>query len=619
MKSLAPLQTLALGLSLAGALATSPLWAQEHISAMPADYIPPELQQVGIKEHLGSRLPLELVFRDERGVDVKLGDYFNQGRPVVINFVYHTCPMLCGMVLSGFTTSARQNSWTIGKDYDVISISIDPKDTPQIASEKKAHWIKSYGRDEAVTTRGWHFLTGDALAIKQATDAIGFSFYYDAQQKQYAHAAAMFLATPDGKLARYLYGIEFPIQDFRLGLAEAAEGRSGSTVDHLLLYCYQYDPHSRGYVLVAWKVMRIGALLSVVLLGSMLGLLWARERRHPNSPESGTQIPPGDSDHFQPNPEGLVTMDFVASLFLPQARSSYASSLDGLFAFLLILSVVMFTLITGVATYWALKYKRKEGDEKRLSKPTYHNVAIEIFWAVGPLLVCIGLFHAGAQQYMDMRVAPGDSYVINVTARKWAWEFSYPSGKVDSKLHVPVGKPIKLVMLSKDVIHSFFIPDFRIKQDVLPGRYAMVWFKADQPGTSTIFCAEFCGLNHSEMLSSVVVQTQQQFEEWVGFDPYKGKSDVEIGQAIYKEKACVGCHSIDGSPSAGPTFKGLWGKQETLADGSTVAVDENYISESILVPGAKIVKGFPPVMPPYQGSLKPEHIKGVIAYLKTLK
>lgn len=305
MKFMARIRTLVGGFLLAGALVTSPASADGGMPAMPSDQLPMEFQQASIKEHLGDRLPLELVLHDEKGAEVKLGDYFNRGRPVVLNFVYHTCPMLCGMVLSGFTASAREHDWAIGKDYEVISISIDPKDTPQIASEKKAHWVKTYGRDEATTAGGWHFLTGDALAIKRATEAVGFSYYYDSRQKQYAHAAAMYLATPDGNLARYLYGIEFPAKDFRFGLAEAAQGRAGSTLDHLLLYCYQYDPNSRGYVLVAWKVMRLGALATVVALGSLLGVLWARERRRSRPPEGGApKAPLGGVDDLQPNPEG---------------------------------------------------------------------------------------------------------------------------------------------------------------------------------------------------------------------------------------------------------------------------------------------------------------------------
>lgn len=316
-------------------------------------------------------------------------------------------------------------------------------------------------------------------------------------------------------------------------------------------------------------------------------------------------------------------MDFIASLFLPQARSPYASSVDQLFVILTVMSVVMFVLITGAAGYWSYKYKRREGDEKKLSTPTIHSAAIEIFWSVGPLVVCIGLFHYGARQYMDARVAPGDSYVINVSGRKWAWEFTYPNGKVDSKLHVPIGKPIKLVMSSQDVIHSFFIPDYRVKQDVLPGRYSTIWFKAEQPGTSVVFCTEYCGMSHSDMLTSLVAETPEEFQKWVDFDPYGDPSLTlaQVGEKLYADKACVTCHSLDGSVKSGggPSFKGLWGKQEVLADESTVAVDENYLRESILVPNAKIVKGFQPVMPSFQGSLKERHLAGLIEFIKAQK
>jgi len=293
-------RSLMAGFSLAGVLLSSSALADGGL-AVPSDSVPYEFQQVGIKEHLGERLPLELVFHDEAGAEVKLGDYFKRGRPVAVNFVYHTCPMLCGMVLSGFTASAREHAWTIGKDYDVISISIDPKDTPQLAAGKKEHWVKTYGRDPATVAGGWHFLTADALTIKRITEAVGFSYYFDAKQQQYAHAAAMYLATPEGKLARYLYGIEFPATDFRLGLSEAAEGRSGSFAEHLLLYCYQYDPNSRGYVLVAWRVMRFGALATLLGVASMLIALWSHERRHPQVVAG--KAPPDPKD-LQPNPEG---------------------------------------------------------------------------------------------------------------------------------------------------------------------------------------------------------------------------------------------------------------------------------------------------------------------------
>ena len=317
----------------------------------------------------------------------------------------------------------------------------------------------------------------------------------------------------------------------------------------------------------------------------------------------------------------MPTLDKLSSLFLPAARSNYASSYDGLFMFITAASLLMFGLIASAVFWWAWKYRRKAGDESQLSKPTVHSMAVEIFWSVGPLLACIGLFHVGAKQYMDARVAPGDAYEIRVSGKKWAWEFTYPTGRISSTegLHVPVGKPVKLVMTSQDVIHSFFLPTYRVKQDVIPGRYSTVWFQPDTIVTDVVFCTEYCGMSHSNMMTKVVVESEADFQKFLEFDPYGGLSPVAVGEKIYSDKACATCHSIDGSAKAGggPTFKGLWGRKEMLADGSSVQVDENYIRESIL--GAKIVKGYPPVMPSFQGSLTDKHIDGMIAYLKTLK
>ncbi len=245
----------------------------------PADWVPPEFQKVGIDEHLGDSVPGDVTLRDEAGQPVRLGSFFAGDKPVVVNFVYHTCATLCTFVQSGFSSSMKQLGPSIGKDFEVLTISIDPRDTPEIARTQKERWVSGYGRDRAVTEQHWHFLTGDEPALKRVTEAVGFRYFFDAQQNQYAHGAGLFVLTPAGKIARYLYGIEFPATDLRLALAEAREGRATSSVEHLLLYCYRYDPHARGYVIVAWRVMRLAAAATVGLLGGFLGLLWLRERR----------------------------------------------------------------------------------------------------------------------------------------------------------------------------------------------------------------------------------------------------------------------------------------------------------------------------------------------------
>lgn len=246
---------------------------------VPSDYVLPELADVGVTEHLGEQVPMEILLRDEQGQDVPLQQFFRTGKPVALNFVYHSCPTLCSMVQSGFTASLKEVPWNVGEQYEVLTISIDPKDTPQIAAEKKAQWVGTYGRSSEKTAAGWHFLTGDERQVKRLAQAVGFTYHYDPRQRQYAHSAAVFVLTPTGKIARYLYGIEFPGKDMRLALTEAAEGRFVSTIDHLLLYCYQYDPNARGYVLVAWRVMRLGGAVTLLLVGALLGVLWQRERR----------------------------------------------------------------------------------------------------------------------------------------------------------------------------------------------------------------------------------------------------------------------------------------------------------------------------------------------------
>lgn len=308
-------------------------------------------------------------------------------------------------------------------------------------------------------------------------------------------------------------------------------------------------------------------------------------------------------------------------LYLPAARSTQAGEVDMLFHAVNTMSVVLFILICGAAGYFVWKYRRRPGDEKTLSTPTFHSPAVEIFWSVGPLLVCIGLFHFSTRQYMESRVAPSDAIPVKVRARKWAWEFEYANGLVSESLHVPVNKPVKLTMQTADVIHSFFVPDFRVKQDVVPGRYSTLWFQATHIGEDQIFCTEYCGLSHSDMLAKVIVQSDEEFQKFLDYDPWAGKEPVEIGKELFEKKACGTCHTLDGTPKAngGPSLKGLFGKTESFNDGSSATVDEAYLRESILVPSAKVVKGFQPIMPPFQGSLKDNEVQGLIEFIKAQK
>jgi protein SCO1 len=246
---------------------------------------------IGVVEHLGGELPLDVPFRDHVGRSVRLGDYFDGQRPVLLIFGYHTCPLLCSIVQSATADALRNVGWTVGQQFDVVVISIDPHDTPQIASRHRdtvmAHYLA--GRqparpDSHVSDDGWHYLTtSDASASRHVADAAGFRYQYDTQTEQYSHSAVILLTTPQGKLARYLYGIEFRPSDIRFGLLEASMGRSVSTVDRILLYCMHYDPSNGRYVVVATRVMQAGGAVTLAFVVAVLGVLWARERRLRNT------------------------------------------------------------------------------------------------------------------------------------------------------------------------------------------------------------------------------------------------------------------------------------------------------------------------------------------------
>jgi protein SCO1/2 len=236
------------------------------------------LRDVGIEQQLDTQLPLDAVFRDETGREVKLGDYFGD-QPVVVALVYYRCPMLCTQVLNGFLKSSQAVPLEIGRDYQVVTVSFDPRESPDLAAEKKASYVRAYRRNGAA--QGWHFLTGNGQSIDRLTEAIGFHYRFDPKSDQFAHASGIALATPAGRLSRYFYGIEYSPDDLRLGLVESSSGRIGSLVDQVLLLCFHYDPLTGKYGLVIADALWMAGMLTVILLGAFLIVMYRRERRRP--------------------------------------------------------------------------------------------------------------------------------------------------------------------------------------------------------------------------------------------------------------------------------------------------------------------------------------------------
>jgi protein SCO1/2 len=244
---------------------------------------PAILREVSIAQRLNGPIPPEIVFRDENGKAVRLGDYFGK-KPIVLSLVYFDCPALCTEVLNGELRTMKAISLDLGKDFEAVTVSFEPKDTPALAKAKRDVYAGQYGRPGAA--EGWHFLTGEQPAIDALTQAAGFHYAYDSSIKQYAHAAAIMVLTPEGRIARYFYGVQYPGRDFRLGLVEASQGKIGTVTDHALLYCYQYDPETGKYGLIVMRVVRAAGLLTVLVLGIFLVVMFRRERNHPGGPSA---------------------------------------------------------------------------------------------------------------------------------------------------------------------------------------------------------------------------------------------------------------------------------------------------------------------------------------------
>lgn len=258
------------------------LVASGTASAQQADRTPKALEDVGVEEHLDVAIPGDLEFVDDAGKTVRLADYLDGERPVILTLNYYKCPMLCGLQLKGLLEGLQELKWTAGEQFEIVTVSINPLETPSLARLKKQSYLKEYGRPPAAA--GWHFLTGKEAAIRKLADTVGFTYTYDPERKEYAHAAALMVLTPEGHVARYLYGISYEASKLRLALLEASEGEIGSPWDRVILYCYHYDPSSRSYSPVAMNIMRVGGVATVAILGLTLGTFWFRESRRRKSP-----------------------------------------------------------------------------------------------------------------------------------------------------------------------------------------------------------------------------------------------------------------------------------------------------------------------------------------------
>jgi cytochrome c oxidase subunit II len=310
---------------------------------------------------------------------------------------------------------------------------------------------------------------------------------------------------------------------------------------------------------------------------------------------------------------------FASGFGSPVARS--AERFDDLFSFILVLSAIFFTGIVATMTYFVVRYRRRSAGQR--TSASHGNLKIEVIWALVPAALLIIIFAWGFRDFLYLGVAPRDAIEVRVTGQKWFWTFDYPADGISTnELTVPVDRPIKLVMSSMDVIHSFYVPAFRVKRDVLPNRYTVMWFEALEKGTYDVLCAEYCGTGHSKMLGKVKVVSQREYDDWLdsgGGMSGEGMSSVEFGKTLFTKQGCGTCHSVDGSKKVGPSFFKKYGTEERIKGGTTVLVDDNYLRESIMEPNAKVVEGYEPVMPTYSGRLKDKQVNALVDYIKSLQ
>lgn len=310
------------------------------------------------------------------------------------------------------------------------------------------------------------------------------------------------------------------------------------------------------------------------------------------------------------------------NFWFPAASSTVASHMDFVFWFILGLSILFFTGIVGTMGYFMLKYRRSAKNPTATATSGHHDL-LEITWTIIPLVLVVIIFYMGFTRYLELTVPPKNGIDITVIAKKWLWQFYYPSNQKQTigNLVVPVHTPINLTMSSDDIIHSFFVPHFRVKQDVLPNRYSHLWFEATKTGVYPLFCTEYCGDGHSKMLGTVTVLSAADYLKWESQKATypAGMSPVEIGEKVAMSKGCAACHSVTNEALSGPAWNHIYGTQRKFTTGKSGIVDDTYLRKSIIEPAADVVSGYQPVMPSYAGSLSDDEIRGIIAYIKSLK
>ena len=429
-----------------------------HASATPTDALPQDVVGVGVTERLDGQVPLDLPLVDEAGGPTTLGAVRRTDRPLVLVLGYYECPMLCTVVLNGVVEALRGIEWVPGREFDVVMLSIDPEETPDLARQKRETYLAAYGRPAA--RDGWRFLTGPQASIDAIAAAVGFEYRYLPERDEFAHPAVVFVLDARG-------------QSRALPLRRALRPAHGATVARRS----RRGPH---------RIDRRPRALGVLSLRPPDRTLHpdghgspAHRRRPDRARPRGTPRPAVAARRA--GRAGRAAQGARVTTWLPEQASTHAAHVDFSIGVVFWISVFFLALISFLLVWFVVRYRERPGYVQQPSAS--HNTPLEIFWSVVPTLIVAGLFWSGYKAYLDLATPPAGAYDVQVTGQKWNWLFTYPNGYVDGQLHVPRDTPVRLVMTSQDVIHALFVPAFRVKRDVMPGRYSYLWFEATATGT----------------------------------------------------------------------------------------------------------------------------------------
>ena len=541
-----------------------------------------QLASVGVNPPPGATLPLDAPLKDLDGRSTTLRRVIADA-PAVIVFADYRCTQLCSPILAVTGQALAKSGLDPGRDYRLIVVGFNPAATAADARQMVAGQI---GFDTPVG-RATFPLMGSERSVRQLTTSVGYHFVYDAENTRFAHPAALLIVTPGGRLSRLLTGLSITGDDARSALIEAKSG-------------------ARGRVRQPGPV----ALLRPRRLDRTL---W---RPSANSACGGWR---GDAARHRRGAPAVVARRRKRARvisFLPRQASTFAPQTDALYFTLLGISGAIVLLVFALIVVFSIRYRRGSS-AKRGTLPPLIQHEFEIGWTSATLFAFLMLFWWAGSNEVSQLLPPRDAMEIHVVAKQWMWKIQHPNGAREiNTLHVPVDEPVRLDMTSQDVIHSFAVPAFRIKQDILPGRYVETGFRATETGVFHLFCTQFCGTAHSGMVGSVVVMSKPDFAAWLTGQRPSGDL-VAQGRALFTSLGCAGCHE-PGGPVHAPDLSGLYGRKVPLADGQFALVDDAYLRDRILDPKANPPAGYDPIMPSFKGEVDDAQILELTAYIRSL-